>query len=188
MKKFSLLFMLLTMIFVLFSCAAKQPPKPALDIDFAQAMARKMIDGEPQDWKEVDAQLAAMTPTEMLELKKLLFEVLAQDPPITTSIAGRWLIYSVIYEIDDILWILPYTTVVEGTFEWERAATLVGTTDLDLITDDGRLIPIFTTVATVDKDNAYSYSDGRRVRLYIKEEHFSGGYTRNNVLKIEALY
>ena len=188
MKNIPLFFILLPMIFAFYSCAAKQPPKFALDIDFAQAMARKMIDGEPQDWKEVDAQLAAMTPTEMLELKKLLFEVLAQDPPITTSMAGMWLVYRIIYNINDILWIHNYTAVVEGRFEWERASTLFGTTLMDFITDDGRLIPILATVATVDKDNAYIYSDGRRVRLYIKEPSPTDDTNVSLVLKIEALY
>ena len=170
------------------ACTAVQPKSETVDIAFARSLAVKAAEGSSEEWAQIDNQIESMGTADLAELKKKLLEALAQDPPVTTSMAETWLIYGIIYQIDDELGTLDYSTIVEGAFNWDRATSLFGTTELDFITDGGQQIPIFTTVATVDRDSAYLNSDGRRVRLYIKEEVLGGGRKRNNVVKIETLY
>lgn len=171
---------------VIFSYATAQAKGKTMNMDFARKIAVMAIKGGER--AKINAQIAALGTKDLKALRNLLVDVTRQDPPLTTSIADTWIIYSIVYDIDDRLGTLHYTKVVEGTFNWERATSLVGTTELDFITDSGEQFFIFTTVATVDKASAYFDSDGRRVRLYIREEPFEGGEKRNHVVKIEPLY
>ena len=53
--------------------------------------------------------MAAMDTAGLAKLQKPLLDVLAREPPLTTSVAGRWLVYGIVYEIDDTLGTLEYS-------------------------------------------------------------------------------